>query len=444
MPGIVPSCLAKQHFAAPRTLLQSGQSYEAHLRLSRPMPAEQFPASDSVEADSIDVSFSVPFVHRVRFTHDVFGRDAAALIDVLDAADGQPARVQFWVDSHVAEAQPDLQQRIYTLSRKHRDRVSLAGNVQIVPGGEEVKNDIHILERMLKVFHAHDLDRRSYVVVIGGGAVLDAVGFAAAIAHRGLRLVRLPTTTLAQADSGIGVKNAVNAFAKKNWIGTFAVPWAVINDASLLTTLPDRDFRCGFVEAVKVSLLKDPALFAQMCELAPRIRNRDMDVCLNVIRRSAQWHLQHITRGGDPFEALEARPLDFGHWSAHKLEVLTNFELRHGEAVAIGVAIDTVYSSLATGLPAADAQRVLDCLAALGYEIDCPQLQDEAALLAGMEEFRQHLGGRLTLTMLAEIGRPVDVHEVDRNLMHRATGKVRDYRSAGQLRPTVRRELKRT
>jgi 3-dehydroquinate synthase len=392
----------------------------------------------------MDAAFSVPFVHRVRFTHDVFGRDDRALIDVLAPSECQPARVQFWIDSHVAEAQPDLQQRIYAVSRKYRDRITLAGNVQIVPGGEDVKNDIHILERMLKVFHAHDLDRRSYVVVIGGGAVLDAVGFATAIAHRGLRLVRLPTTTLAQADSGIGVKNAVNAFAKKNWIGTFAVPWAVINDAGLLTTLPDRDFRCGFVEAVKVSLLKDSALFAELCELAPRIRTRDMDVCLNVIRRSAQWHLQHITRGGDPFEALEARPLDFGHWSAHKLEVLTNFELRHGEAVAIGVAIDTVYSSLATGLPKADAQRVLDCLAALGYELDCPQLQDEAALMAGMEEFRQHLGGRLTLTMLAEIGRPVDVHEVDRNLMHRAIGKARDYRSAGQLRPTVRRELKRT
>jgi 3-dehydroquinate synthase len=379
----------------------------------------------------MDVAFSVPFVHRVRFTHDAFGRDEVTLIDVLESSGGQPARVQFWVDAHVAEAQPDLQQRIYALSRKHRERISLAGNVQFVPGGEEVKNDIHILERMLKVFHAHDLDRRSYVVVIGGGAVLDAVGFAAAIAHRGLRLVRLPTTTLAQADSGVGVKNAVNAFAKKNWIGTFAVPWAVINDAALLSTLPDRDFRCGFVEAVKVSLLKDPVLFSELCKFAQRIRNREMDVCLNVIRRSAQWHLQHITRGGDPFEALEARPLDFGHWSAHKLEVLTNFELRHGEAVAIGVAIDTVYSSMAAGLSEADARRVLDCLTDLGYELDCPQLQDKAVLMTGLEEFRQHLGGRLTLTMLAGIGRPVDVHEVDRRLMHRAVQTVSDYWANG-------------
>jgi len=385
-------------------------------------------------AQGADVSFSVPFVHRVRFTRDVFGPDFAVLLDLLEAADTptpalslrarEKPRAQFWIDSHVAEAQPDLAQKIHALSRNYREQIELAGNVQIVPGGEEVKNDIHILERMLKVFHAHDLDRRSYVVVIGGGAVLDAVGFAAAIAHRGLRLVRLPTTTLAQADSGIGVKNAVNAFAKKNWIGTFAVPWGVINDAALLSTLPDRDFICGFVEAVKVSLLKDAQFFAEICEVAPRLRRREMDMCEPVIRRSAQWHLQHITRGGDPFEMREARPLDFGHWSAHKLEVLSNFELRHGEAVAIGVAIDAVYSSLATGLAADKAAQVLHCLGELGFALDSPYMHDRAALLAGLEEFRQHLGGRLTLTMLADIGQTADVHEVDQRLMSQAIETV--------------------
>jgi 3-dehydroquinate synthase len=405
-----------------------------HFRIPNPREAAD-------QAGSADVSFSVPQVHRVRFTHDVFGADAAVLVDLLEAPDTlpalsqrervkEPARVQFWLDSHVAEAQPELTQRIHALARKYRDRMALAGNVQIVPGGEEVKNDIHILERMLKVFHAHDLDRRSYVAVIGGGAVLDAVGFAAAIAHRGLRLVRLPTTTLAQADSGIGVKNAVNAFQKKNWIGTFAVPWGVINDAGLLATLPERDFLCGFVEAVKVSLLKDPAFFSQLCELAPRFRRREMDVCLPVIRRSAQLHLAHITQGGDPFEMLEARPLDFGHWSAHKLEVLSNFELRHGEAVAIGVAIDTIYSSLATSLAEEKSQQVLRCLKDLGFTLDSPHLRDAETLLAGLEEFRQHLGGRLTLTMLHDIGQPVEVHEIDRRLMCQAIETLSRFEAA--------------
>src|ERR1700761_5281384 len=94
----------------------------------------------------LDVPFSVPFVHRLRFTHDVFGADAAVLLDLLEAAPDTAARVQFWLDANVLEAQPELTQRIHALARKHRDRISLAGNVQMVPGGEEVKNDIHILE----------------------------------------------------------------------------------------------------------------------------------------------------------------------------------------------------------------------------------------------------------------------------------------------------------
>jgi 3-dehydroquinate synthase len=250
------------------------------------------------------------------------------------------------------------------------------------------------------------------------------VGFAVAIAHRGLRLVRLPTTTLSQADSGVGVKNGVNLFEKKNWLGAFAVPWAVVNDAALLETLSDRDFVAGFSEAVKVSLLKDPAFFQQLCSDAPQIRRRELPFALPAIRSSAQWHLRHITQGGDPFEMLEARPLDFGHWSAHKLETMTGFRLRHGEAVAIGVAIDTVYSSLALGLPPEDALAVLECLCDLGFVLDDPVLRDTDLLFNGLEEFRQHLGGRLTLTMLQGVGKPIDVHEIDKPQMELAIRRV--------------------
>lgn len=364
-----------------------------------------------------DIAFQVPCVHRLRFTQDVLGSDQAVLLNLLEQSGSQPARVQFWVDEYVAQAQPALVEKLEAFAAVHSERVQLAGNVQIVPGGETIKNDIHILERMLKVFNAANLDRRSYVVVIGGGAVLDAVGFAAAIAHRGIRLIRLPTTTLSQADSGVGVKNSVNLFGKKNWVGTFAVPWGVVNDAALLETLPDRDFLNGFSEAVKVSLLKDPALFDSLCHNATRIRERQMAVAHPLIRASAELHLQHITRGGDPFEALEARPLDYGHWSAHKLEVLSEFQLRHGEAVAIGVAVDTVYSSYMHGLPWSDAERVLNCLEELGLPLEHPALHDTDALFAGLEEFRQHLGGRLTLTMLRGVGDPMEVHEIDRDQM---------------------------
>jgi len=379
----------------------------------------------SSRSSSSDVDFTVAFRHRLRFTNDVLGADSSMLAELLAPSENRIPRVQFWLDEHVADANPDLKQRLHAFAKRNTDRFQVVGNPQIVPGGEAVKNDVHILERMLKVLNEADMDRRSYVVVIGGGAVLDAVGFAAAIAHRGLRLIRIPTTTLAQADSGIGVKNSVNLFQKKNWLGSFAVPWGVINDRSMLTTLSDRDFRCGFSEAVKVALLKDAAFFEQILENAAAIRSRD-EACWPVIETSALWHLKHITAGGDPFEMLEARPLDFGHWSAHKLETMSQFDLRHGEAVGIGVAVDTVYSSLVHGLPAKDADRVLVCLERLGLLIDHPTLRQTEELFLGLEEFRQHLGGRLTVTMLEGIGRPIDVHDVDRLRMAEAIQIVVD------------------
>jgi 3-dehydroquinate synthase len=376
-------------------------------------------------AGRLDVTFSSPFVHRFRSTRDVFGPDAGVLAGLLEPSGDRPPRVQFWVDGRVAEAKAGLLGAIGEFQERYGDRIRSVGEPIVVPGGEGIKNDLEGLEGMLRAFNEADLDRRSYVVVVGGGAVLDAVGFAAAIAHRGIRLVRLPTTTLAQADSGVGVKNAVNLFGKKNWLGTFAVPWGVINDEALLDSLPDRDYVSGFSEAVKVSLLKDPAAFDRICRDARRIRGRDPEAAGSAIRDSVRMHLDHITRGGDPFEALEARPLDFGHWSAHKLEPLSGFALRHGEAVGIGVAIDAVYSSIALGLDPGAADRVVRCLADLGLPLDDPSLDETDHLFLGLEEFRQHLGGRLTLTMIPEIGRPIDVHEVDRDAMTRAIDRVR-------------------
>ena len=366
-----------------------------------------------MKSEQIDSPFAVSFQHRLRYTDDVLGKDRDVLTEILEPSGNQVARVQIWVDHYVAQAQPELVPALEQFVRSRPQRFQPASEVQIIPGGEAVKNDPAYLEQILKAINDADLDRRSYLIVVGGGAVLDAVGFAAAIAHRGIRLVRLPTTTLAQADSGVGVKTAINFFGKKNWLGAFAVPWAVINDTALLASLPDRDFLCGFSEAVKVSLLKSPVVFGQLCRDADKIRRRDPQAALPMIRASVEFHLAHITQGGDPFEAMEARPLDFGHWSAHKLEPMSNFKLRHGEAVAIGLAIDVMYSQFALGLPAAEAAQILRCLTTLGFQLDHPLLEETSALLDGLEEFRQHLGGRLTITMLRTIGDPVDVHEID-------------------------------
>lgn len=397
-----------------------------------PPAPKSVPNTPSGSLEDVSVPFAVPFAHRLLFTTDVFGADRAELAAMLDMSGDLAPKLQFWIDQQVLSACPQLTSRIAEFFAWCGDRIRPAG-VHAIVGGEAVKNDWSQVERVLAAINDSDLDRRSYVVVIGGGAVLDAVGFAAATAHRGVRLVRLPTTTLAQADSGVGVKNAVNRFGKKNWLGVFAVPWAVINDTAMLASLPDRDFAAGFSEAIKVAVLKSPEEFERLCENAAGISARDMRAVLPAIRMSAELHRGHITRGGDPFEALEARPLDYGHWSAHRLEAVTNFTIRHGEAVAIGVAVDTVYSALVCGLPEADAGRVLQALRTLGLPLMHPAMSDTDALFEGLEEFRQHLGGRLTLTMLRGIGDPIEVHEVDRDAMARAIREVAAVERGGEL-----------
>jgi 3-dehydroquinate synthase len=286
-----------------------------------------------------------------------------------------------------------------------------------------VKNDPAFVDYLLTSFNRHELDRRSYVMVVGGGAVLDTVGYAASIAHRGIRLIRVPTTTLAQADSGVGVKNAVNWFGKKNWKGTFATPWAVVNDERLLDGLAERDYCCGFSEAVKVALLKDAVFFNFLTESAEAIANRSQPQSRHALRQSVLLHLGHITRGGDPFESREARPLDFGHWSAHKLEAITQYSVRHGEAVSIGVAVDVAYAHLRYGLPLEIVERTLRTLCGLKQPIWHPALGEDV-IFDGLEEFRQHLGGELTITLVEEVGRPIDVHAIDRSAMREAISLV--------------------
>ena len=373
----------------------------------------------------MDQVFSVPFTHRLRTTDDVVGNDFGALLDLFDGGGYGPSRVLVVGESALSDPTNQLEMRL-----RYADGVSVAHPAIITEGGEAIKNGEEVLRLLLDKINETGLDRRSYIIAIGGGAMLDTVGFAAAIAHRGIRLIRLPSTVLAQADSGVGVKNAINYFQKKNWIGAFAVPWAVINDARLLETLPTRDFVSGFSEAVKVSLLKDQEEFEWLCEHAKSIAQRVPSVTGHAIARSCFLHLQHITEGGDPFEMLEARPLDFGHWSAHRLEPLTNYEVRHGEAVALGVAIDCLYSSAKFGFPREDAMRVCQCLMDLGIPLWHPQLEPVERLLEGLEEFRQHLGGRLTITMLKSVGHPVNVHEVDQAMMQQAIGQLRDLSNA--------------
>ncbi len=384
------------------------------------------PTSPYDDTPGIDAALTVRYTHRLRFTHDALAPDNPVLAEAINGSDpsggpgGVAKAVLAFVDRGVIDAQLDLVERLTAYVRAHAGTLVLAGEARVVPGGEACKNDTVHFETACRAIHDAGLCRHSCVLAIGGGAVLDVVGFAAAACHRGVRLVRMPTTTLAQCDAGVGVKNGVNAFGKKNYLGAFSVPWAVINDERFLSTLCDRDWRCGFSEAVKVAAVKDRKLFERIVDAGAGIARREAGVSHSVLRQSALLHLRHITDGGDPFETGTGRPLDFGHWAAHKLEQMSGYELRHGEAVAIGMAIDVLYSQATGLLPREEAQAVLACLSQLGFELHHESLRCVDQLLHGLEEFREHLGGRLTIPLLTRIGRSVDVHEIDHVAMRSA------------------------
>lgn len=357
--------------------------------------------------------------HRILFTRSVFAAANPCLRDLLLLdAPKKPPRVLIFADDRVLAANPGLTESIRTHARAHAEVYDLAGDVIELPGGESCKNDFTRVEQCWEAIHEAGLDRHSYVFVIGGGAVLDLVCFAAATAHRGIRHVRLPTTTLSQGDGGVGVKNGVNYFGKKNWVGSFAVPYAVVNDFAFLESLPTRERRNGLIEAIKVSLIRDRVFYEEIERLAPALARLEQPALERVVQRSAELHVDHIATGGDPFELGSARPLDFGHWAAHKLEQITRFEVSHGEAVAIGMAVDLVYSVKTGLLDAVTAARVLALVESLGFQTFHPGLLAEGlrggpVILDGLEEFREHLGGELTVTLVPEIGRKLEVHEMD-------------------------------
>lgn len=374
----------------------------------------------------IQQSFSVPFEYQVHFTENIFDKNNQLFASLIKGS--HLVKVFFVIDEGVANSHPQLVEQIKAYAAHYKDDFHLCTAPLVVPGGEQVKNEIKYLQKILDATHQWGIDRHSYIVAIGGGAVLDMAGFACAVAHRGIRHIRIPTTVLAQNDSGIGVKNSINAYGKKNFLGTFAPPYAVINDAVFLTTLDDRDWRAGISEAIKVALIKDVAFFAWLEEKASLLAARETKPMQDLIYRCAEMHLQHIA-GGDPFEMGSSRPLDFGHWAAHKLEQLTNYQIRHGEAVAIGILLDSTYSCLIDMLSPESLQRVVALMKRLGFDLYAPELS-QPEVLQGLGEFREHLGGQLTIMLLDEIGQGKEVHEMDQELVIKAIDKLKEFQEA--------------
>lgn len=379
----------------------------------------------------LEQSFSVKFNYKVYFTSGLFQPSNKSFQDFLSEhiEPGTSQKILFIIDDGVLNTHQKLPGQIKDYF-KINDRVTLIQDLLIIPGGETVKNNQQFLDAIIEAIDTNGIDRHSYVAAIGGGSVLDLTGFAAGIAHRGIKHIRIPTTVLSQNDSGVGVKNGINYKGKKNFIGTFVPPVAIFNDDLFLSTLDDRNWRSGIAEAIKVALIKDADFFYWIEKNADKLMNKDRVIMNHLIHRCAELHLQHIA-SGDPFEQGSSRPLDFGHWSAHKLEQLTGFEILHGEAVAMGISLDTVYSALSGMVSMENAEQIIQLLKNLGFDITHPLLlQSEEGnneILKGLQEFREHLGGRLTIMLLRDIGRGEEAHEIDILLLKKAAKRLQGY-----------------
>jgi 3-dehydroquinate synthase len=381
--------------------------------------------------DYLKQSFSVQFNYNVYFTNHLFSGNNHILQSFLQSQyEGLSKKILFVIDEGVVEHHPTIIREIQAYFGVQKE-VLLIEEIVVVPGGEQAKNNIEFFDHLIECVDKHKIDRHSYIAAIGGGSIIDLVGYAAAVSHRGVRHIRIPTTVLSQNDSGVGVKNGINYRGKKNFLGTFAPPAAVFNDNFFLTTLSDEEWRSGISEAIKVALIKDSAFFLWLEENAALLANRNMEAMQYLVKQCAKLHLQHIA-GKDPFETGSSRPLDFGHWSAHKLEQLSRFSIRHGEAVAFGIALDTIYSYLSGRLDESVAMRVISLLKKLGFRVSHPLLEindEQSPILAGLQEFREHLGGQLTIMLLRDIGKGEEVHEMHTTTLANASSWLKQHSS---------------
>lgn len=379
---------------------------------------------------SIVEEIRVAYRHQITFTENVFALENSLLATTIQAcSSAKRPRVFLVADAAVMEANTGIRSKVTEFFDHHREDIQYMGCLEL-PGGEQLKNESGYLEQLYRAIEEKKLCRHSYIIALGGGALLDVVGFAASTAHRGIRHLRLPTTSLSQGDGGCGVKNGINYFGKKNFLGTFTPPAAVINDVEFLKSLPEPRLLDGFIEAIKVALIKDSAFFRYIEENAQAILQRDFATIREVLEASARHHILHIAQSGDPFELSSSRPLDFGHWSAHKLEVLSDYALSHGESVAIGIALDSIYSHRKGYLSEANLHRILKLIQDFGFRIYDERLsaltEDGGyAILQGLEEFREHMGGELTIPMLRDIGDMFEVNDMDAPLLVESIDSLR-------------------
>lgn len=358
-------------------------------------------------------SFEMKFSYDIHFTQDFLGLNNSILADFFNKEGlHEKTKCLVLIDQRLSELYKNLHTDFQTYIESFNLKIELLPFC-ILPAGELSKNKFSLMSDLYDLILSHEIDRHSYLVSIGGGSTNDVAGLLATTAHRGIKHIRIPTTVLAQNDAAIGVKNGINFKGVKNFIGTFAVPHLIINDSEFLKTLDERDYISGFAEAVKISLIKDPDFFEWIENNVDQLNNRNEKAVNYLIKQTAILHTHHFANSGDPFERGSSRPLDYGHWLAHKLESKSQFELRHGEAVGIGMLLDARYAYEQGLLNEHHFIRIQNLLFKLGLlnqkqwisEINSKDIENSLA------DFKAHLGGNLSIPLLNKIG---DFHNVNK------------------------------
>ncbi|HWB44561.1 MAG TPA: 3-dehydroquinate synthase [Hyphomicrobiaceae bacterium] len=293
-----------------------------------------------------------------------------------------------------------LEQRLKDLNRH-------AGSIVLAPG--EASKSFPVLSRLCEGLLESGIERGDAIIALGGGVIGDLTGFAASIVRRGVRLVQVPTTLLAQVDSSVGGKTGINTPQGKNLIGTFHQPSLVLADVAALSTLSDRQFRAGYVEAAKFGLLGDAAFFAWLERNLNGVMARQPDLLASVVETAVRGKAGIVAR--DETETGERMLLNLGHTFGHALEAWAGFSdrLLHGEAIAIGICL-AFRLSQELGLVGADAtKRVEAHFAAAGLPTriaDVPggAAPEAAALMAIMQQDKKVQAGQLTLILVRGLG----------------------------------------
>jgi len=332
----------------------------------------------------------------------------ARLPKILDLA-GAPAR-RFIVSSPL-------------IWRLHGTRVAGAVNTEpiLVTDGERYKQ-MPTVARVYDALIRANADRASTLITFGGGVIGDLAGFAAATYLRGIALVHVPTTLLAQVDSAIGGKVGVNHPLGKNLIGSFHQPHAVIIDPAVLATLPRREFRAGLYEVIKYGMTSSRELFERVGRDRSAIFSREPDVLQAVIGASCQ--IKGSVVSADERESGLRRILNFGHTAGHALEAITRYRrYRHGEAVAYGMLVAAQLAATRGALAEVDRQALVDLIASLG---PLPPIADikTSEILDAMRHDKKVVDGRLHFVLPTAVGATAIVDDVTEKEMKAALKKV--------------------